>query len=282
MIRIAFRFDDPSPVSKRHVEERLFEQFMSRQIPLTCAVIPARMRAGHEIRFTRESAAPLRQAIETGLVDVALHGFLHRDGGLAPAGGRSEFAGVAPQRQREWISTGRVLLEETLQCRIAGFVPPWNSYDDTTLRVLEDMAFDYLSAEMSRPPRWSSTLRILPATCVLGELEATLSQAGRFEAFEPVIVVVMHHYDFERDPDDPPYRIFSQEELGAWLDRLRAMPGVEFHSLRDLSGLLGSGESRFWGRQLAFRDILPHRYKHLAPKSCLLTRWLPLRARVLT
>lgn len=79
MIRVVFRFDDPSPVSKRHVEERLFQEFFSRRIPLSCAVIPARLRAGEEVRFTPERSAHLREAATSGLLDVALHGYLHRD-----------------------------------------------------------------------------------------------------------------------------------------------------------------------------------------------------------
>lgn len=161
---MVFRFDDPSPVSKLHVEERLFQEFFSRRIPLSCAVIPARLRDGEEVRFTPERSAHLREAATSGLLDVALHGYLHRDSRQVPIGGRSEFAGV-PLRQRELASAGRELLQEAIQCKVIGFVPPWNSYNADTLRALEETSFGYLSAEMDRPPRFSNL--VCPIACNL-------------------------------------------------------------------------------------------------------------------
>ncbi len=210
MIRIAFRFDDPSPVSKRHVEERLFDIFFSRRIPLTCAVIPARMRGDEQIVFTRERAGLLREAVATGLLDVALHGFLHRNSGLAsPSGSLSEFSGVPARQQAEWIATGRALLEDVLDAPIEGFIPPWNSHDVNTVRAIEAQNFAYLSAGLDRPPPRSPSLRILPATCVLGYVENSIRRAKKFARQHPWIVVTIHHYDFDRDPDDPPVRVFD-------------------------------------------------------------------------
>lgn len=275
MIQIAFRFDDPSPVSKRHVEEHVFEAMLSHRIPLTCAVIPARLRESGAVTFTSETSSHLRHGIGTGLLEVALHGYLHREARPSPSGCPSEFAGVPVKQQKESIESGRALLEDKMQCPIAGFVPPWNSYDSGTVHILEEMGFAYLSADMQLPQRTSPLLRNMPLTCGLPGLEKAIAQARRFERFSPVIIVVMHHYDFERDSDDPQYDTLTYADFTALLERLQAVPQLRFTTLRVLADSLSAHAGRIWVLHRRLRNLLPYRYKHHIPDDCFLTRLLP-------
>lgn len=262
MIRVAFRFDDPSPVSKRHVEEQVFEQFFSRRIPITCGVIPARIRGGTEIRLSGENAGLLREAAATGLLDVALHGLFHRNAGRAPSDRKSEFEGLPLSEQGHLVNAGRSLLQEVLQISVSGFIPPWNTYDANTLKVLEERGFGYISADKDRPPYFPKKLRVLPATCVLGQLEETIEKARQHERHRPVIIVVMHHYDFDPDPDDPPYQVFSYKRLGEVLDELSISPEVTVESLDGLSASLTARESKLWEKQEMLKNVLPKRYMY--------------------
>jgi len=275
LLRVVFRFDDPSPVSKHVVEERVFEALRLRGIPLTCAVIPARLRGGLEIRFTPETACHLTRGLASGLLEVALHGRLHRDAGMGRNGRPSEFEGVPIDSQREWISTGRDLLEAVFQDRVHGFVPPWNGYDSATLQVLQELGFSYLSADLSVPKKMFGPLRILPLTCNLRRLDMAIIQARRFERFAPVIVVVMHHYDFDRDADDPPCKPYTYEEFNTLLDGLVGLPRIRFCTLKELSDSMSSAANRVWVRQEQLQNLLPYRFKRLLPEACFLTRVLP-------
>lgn len=212
--------------------------------------------------MTGENAGLLREAAATGFLDVALHGLFHRNGGHATSGRKSEFEGLPLSGQADLVDTGQSLLQELLQIPVSGFIPPWNSYDGNTLKVLEERGFAYISAEMARPPYFPKKLRVLPATCVLGQLEETLAKARQYQRQEPVIVVVMHHYDFDPDPDDPPYETFSYKRLGEMLDELIRLPDVAVESLDGLANSLTVGASRLWGRQEILRSILPKRHAY--------------------
>lgn len=272
MIRVAFRFDDPSPVSKRHVEDQVFQQFFSRQLPITCGIIPTRIRGDREIRLSSKNAGLLRDAASSGLLDVAQHGFHHMNRGKAPSGNKSEFEGLSLSEQRHLVESGRGLLEDVLQSPVSGFIPPWNSFDANTLKVLEAQEIPYISADMAPPPHFPEKLRVLPATCVLGQLEKNLARAQAFKRQEPVIVVVMHHYDFDPDPDDPPYEVFDYERLGRILDKLSEASDVVVESLNELAGVLTARAAGFWGKQVALREILPERYRYKMNLGFMLTK----------
>lgn len=98
-IRLAFRFDDPSPVSKRAVEEKVLFELQKRRVPATFAVVPFRHTSDAKISFTRNQAAHFMGGIDDGTVEIAQHGFTHRDAGYSNDGARSEFFGVPPDEQ---------------------------------------------------------------------------------------------------------------------------------------------------------------------------------------
>ena len=275
MIRIIFRFDDPSPVSKIHVEELIFEELFTRKIPLTCAVIPARIRGETRIIFTRERANHIVNWHKEGFMDIALHGYLHREARAIPEGRPSEFLGVPIQKQKSSIEAGRALLEDALQIHPTGFVPPWNRFDAATIDVLEELGFSYLSAGFSLPPRFSRNLHILPLTSRLSNIDNTIAQARRFEIFSPLVIIVMHHYDFDRDPDDPPTQIFSRQDFSELLDRLMSVPGIRFEKMDELSRSISLRSSSLWGHYLRILNRTPHSLRCHLPDTFMPTRALP-------
>jgi peptidoglycan/xylan/chitin deacetylase (PgdA/CDA1 family) len=274
LIRLAFRFDDPSPVSKHGVEERVLEQFVERRLPATLGVIPLRGEPGAEVGFSRETASHLLAASDSGLIEIALHGYAHRDTGLC-RNERSELAGLAPDRQREVIAQAKGALESALGRDISGFVPPWNSYDAGTLAAVRANGLSYLSADRRAPP--STGVPVLPATCNLRQLRDAVSEARGFDPMDPIIVVLLHHYDFERDEDDPPGPVLSYQELGDLLDWLLDLRDLECRTLQQIVDELPPRPLR-WPRHLRWRSRLPYRLQRWVPQSCLLTKpYRPLR-----
>lgn len=268
-IRLAFRFDDPSPVSKRHVELNVMEELRKRQLPITFAVIPYRIRSGTEFRFTEERASHLLDGISSGLVEVALHGCFHRNSDYSTEGNLSEFYGVPHDRQDWLIHHGKMELERVFGPVVSGFVPPWNSYDAQTMRAVSAHGMSYISASNREPP--GKGLPILPGTTQLSNVKKSISEARRFSYLDPIIIVVLHHYNFDRDDDDPPAAVYSYNEFGGVLDWITKQHDIQVLRLRDLADSIVS-ETLRWPIHNRIRNMLPWRLRHWLPERCFVTR----------
>jgi len=86
---------------------------------------------------------------------IGLHGYRHvcesAAGGLIPLHARTEFAGVAEERQREWIRAGLTVLRgHGLEARV--WVAPRHGFDAATLKVLKGEGIEALSDGFAREP----------------------------------------------------------------------------------------------------------------------------------
>ncbi|MDP2832089.1 MAG: DUF2334 domain-containing protein [Pseudomonadota bacterium] len=268
MIRLAFRLDDPSITSNQEIEAHILEALARHGLRATFAVIPFRVTADGRKPLTRDRAQAMRAGIAQGVLDVALHGYQHRN--ARTSGHPSEFAEVAAARQHEMIGAGKALLESLFEQPIGGFVPPWNSYDAVTLDVLARQGFSHLSANLEHPPMRPTRLRLLPLTCSLSDLEAAVTEARRFARLAPVITVVMHHYDFPGGGDTPVFR--SHGEFDALLAWVAGQADVRVQTLSELAGELTPAASRRGFGQRRLRERLPWRFRHWLPDLCAATR----------
>jgi len=272
VIRLAFRLDDPSAISNQEIEARILESLARHGLRATFAVIPFRSEAEATLPLTRERARAMREAVAQGVLDIALHGHSHRN---ARADGHpSEFAGVPAAHQRELISAGRTFLEAVFERPIRGFVPPWNSYDAATLDALEETGFSHISSNMDHAPMRPTHLRTLPKTCRLPTLKAAIEEARRFARLEPVVTVIMHHYDFPGGGDKPLFA--SHDEFDYLLAWVAAQADIHVKTLSELAGELTPAASQRGFRHLRLRDHLPWRYRHWLPDLCAATRPLLL------
>lgn len=272
MIRLAFRLDDPSATSNQEIEARILESLARHGLCATFAAIPFRGTREAPLPMTRERARAMREAVAHGVLDVALHGYSHRD--RNSGGHPSEFAGVPVARQLELIAAGKALLESVFEQPIRGFVPPWNSFDGATLAVLEEMGFSYLSSNMGHAPMRPTRLRMLPLTCHLPEIKDAIAEARRFARLQPVIVVVMHHYDFPGG-DNPVFH--RHDEFDSLLALVAAQGDVCVKTLSELAVELTPAASQCGFRHNRLRDRLPWRFRGWLPSLCAATRplWLP-------
>jgi len=98
-------------------------------------------------------------------------------------------------------------------------VPPWNAYDQATLRVLKQMGFRYISAAWEQSTHDAGFISI-PRTCNIWELKGTMLRARKFQAQRPVVVAVMHHFDFkETNPSTGRFTLNELDDLFAWLQQ---------------------------------------------------------------
>lgn len=270
MIRLSLRFDDPSATSDRALEEGIFAAAQTAGIPITVAVIPFRRQESGLIPLTQERAAHLIDAQRAGVIEVAQHGYCHVSarGEKLP---HSEFMGVDAACQTERICAGKMLLEAVFDKPIIGFIPPWNTFDTATTHALEKLMFRYLSAGWELDAGCSSGLSYLPRTCQMTALPETIYSLEVFASLDPVVIAVMHHYDFleSGNPKAP-------TDLNRFRALLKTLARDERVQITSLSAISETPSAR-----LAYRlrqnacARLPWQIRSRLPKNALLTQsWL--------
>jgi peptidoglycan/xylan/chitin deacetylase (PgdA/CDA1 family) len=231
MIRVALRFDDPSATSDHALEAAIFQKLERHGVPITVAAIPYRQRNGDYVALSADHAGHLLQARRAGVIEIALHGYSHEERGGSARGAPSEFAGVPAAEQRRLIEAGRAVLKDAFGCNIAGFVPPFNTCDAMTVAALHDLGFTYLSAGLDAPR--DPKLAWLPRSCQMVDIQAAVVAARRDAWLGPVVIGVMHHYDFH-ESGSPQARI----DLAGFAERLAwiaAQPDIEVLTLDGLA-----------------------------------------------
>lgn len=229
MISITIRFDDPGSLSDHGLEKRILNLLSRHKASATVAVIPACETEKGRVTLDTATAAHLIAAQKAGLIEIALHGYNHAAHGKDIAFGQhSEFASLPMAEQRAMIENGKCILEGVFQVPILGFIPPWNTYDQYTLKALAEVGFSYISAGWEYGEHHPSIIS-LPRTCDISELQRSVVLAQNFVSCNPHIIAVMHHYDFkEADAATGKFTLDEFERLLIWL---KNQPKVQFKTL---------------------------------------------------
>jgi peptidoglycan/xylan/chitin deacetylase (PgdA/CDA1 family) len=201
-VTIVFRYDDYSSRSATDLEEQIIEAFKQCQACCTFSIIPF-VKAVNYLDINPQAVLPLtttkaemaRKAMAAGAVDAAQHGYSHQRQGYT-RGWYTGYEGLDYDSQMNKIKNGKVFLEKILDTKITTFVPPYNSYDANTLKVLEQLNFQCLSASLRGQTVPSSSLKILPETCTLAQLRDVIHYARKNADYHPIICVMIHQYDF--------------------------------------------------------------------------------------
>jgi peptidoglycan/xylan/chitin deacetylase (PgdA/CDA1 family) len=205
-VSVVFRFDDVSARSSTDLEGRLIRAFEDNRMSVTFAVVPY-IIAGSQHDASPQDTVPLdsakatllRGAIRRGVLEVALHGYSHQARRSYPP--YTEFSGLDSAIQSERIARARTFLESMVGTRVSTFVPPWDDYDMSTVRVVRELGFRVLSANVEGVADDSSALRFLPVTTSLHQLQRAVDFARQAPDSQPVVVVLFHPFDFtEVDP----------------------------------------------------------------------------------
>lgn len=234
-INIIFRFDDYSEISNTNLENKILSIFKDNEaiitfgvVPFICDGIKEKTYKQNTISLSNKKLNILNKGIKTGTIDVALHGNTHQTNNLLL---RSEFSGLSFQKQFEKIESGQKFLNNNLNIKINTFIPPWNRYDLTTLKVLEKLNFKTISAGTKCPYHDDSKLHFIPSTCSLKSLEKALFNAKRSFFKEQTIIVVMHENDFkEVDKEQGVLNINSLDEK---LKLLKSNKNIQILSISD-------------------------------------------------
>jgi hypothetical protein len=142
------------------------------------------------------------------------------------------------------LSAGKATLESLYHVSVTTFIPPWNSYDENTLRALDELGFKVVSSSgqtygITASGRFQR-LRFLPYTCMPGHLREAVQFARISSDPDPIIVVLLHPSNFVEY--DHVRGRFSCQTFGELFSWLAAQPDVATQTLggaakmdRDLS-----------------------------------------------
>ena len=260
--------------SSLFLERNLVEAFRGCSIPFTIGVTPFITSGDVDdaspcpaIPLTFEKIELLKQAVETLDVEIALHGISHQTIRPDANGGCTEFGGLTLCAQRERIDRGRQYLETTLRVPVTTLIPPWNSYDENTLRAAFASGMTTISGDTDGVAPAGSPLRFVPVTCTLAGLKSAIRWARMSFDPAPVIIVLFHPYDFARATKPRPMTIDQLLNLLRWV---RGQADVSTATIAGL-GLRGA-------------DVTPERLdRYRAARGSLISRLIPghaIRSRV--
>lgn len=255
-LRVLLRYDDYSRFSNSKFEQRLFDTVGRLGGTLVVGVIPFPGKSYPDgknpfsdlkAELGEEKVALLKKYVGERVVDIALHGYSHRNN-FQNGHGSSEFAGLPATQQRQLLKIGKAALEASLGMPIHIFVPPFNAYDLNTISALETVGFKLMSAGGGGPSPHEVKMKFLPGTTYPDKLRRAVITAHINGITDGLIVVTMHSYDFvESGQMLPNFRQNSnQVDLRAlhrdieWIQKRQGVSIVSFkellYSSEDLSG----------------------------------------------
>ncbi len=277
MIRVCLRFDDPSLTSNHAIEKLLIAELEQRRLSATFAVVPFHEGPEGRIALDRTTAAHLLEAQRKGVIEIAQHGYSHKPSPYHPPGRPSEFIGYSLTVQETMIEEGRQHLSELFETIIDGFVPPWNSGDEATMAALKALGFRYSSSATPSFPGYHGPICRIPRTCHLDTAERALEEARMFKYLAPIVVIVLHHYDFT-DADG-----HGLARLRAVLDRIVADPLCRVVTLHEAAIASTARYSILAIEHILNRDKAHWRLQRFYPQYCLVQRplWRVLLRRML-
>lgn len=200
-VPIIFRYDDycaSDDPDRLLVDERILDIHSRYGVPIVLGVIPEQNPSGDyptaPLIEDEQRMTLLRTIMDQGLVEIALHGYTHEN--LVSEGRPSEFTGLPRDEQMKRIIQGKKSLEEWLDIEVDVFIPPFNTYDNTTLEILNQEGFRIISAGKSSAPEAVDLISI-PYWILLRSIDINLllKEAEKSESFHPIVFLI-HEYDF--------------------------------------------------------------------------------------
>lgn len=275
-VRILLRYDDYTRDSSVVVEHRLLAGLEQLGAPVLVGVVPfagvpypelSAALPSLQANLGPEKIALLRGLSARANAEIALHGFNHRTN-FTVNRQPSEFAGLGLDRQRQLLVLGRAALEQAFGSSIRVFIPPYNTFDDSTLRAMEQTGLTVLSAGLT-PPIGGLSLTYVPGTVFPQQMRRAIEAALQLNSGARLIVVVMHPYDFvESDASMPAFRdLRGQIGVNALLNDIRwakSQPSVKFVSVSselaergDLSAMRVVSNAQLRGSFVRSHVLLP-------------------------
>lgn len=248
-VYLVIRYDDfgaaysTSCAARFEVEQMLQREMAARGWPWVCAVTPRQSVSPLDVHERRTVSlcddelrvSLLRRAASEGLCEPAAHGLTHHTWKQLPVYG-TEFAGLAADKQYDILRTAKDEVEELAGKRVSVLVPPWNSYDEATVRAAAKAGFQILSAGIPSCCLDRSALGFVPCTIDVRGLKQLFAEGKRLPEGS-VVVMLFHAFDFVSV--DGRNGHLQVNEFGPLLDRVVDRLGMEVVPLPHIPDIVG-------------------------------------------
>lgn len=265
---VIFRYDDFGPKSDMLFNNELFYIFSRLNIPLTIGVIPFinNNDQNSSNRFisdelSSEKLELLARYIRLNSFEIALHGVSHIINS-SPGDEISEFKGIKMEDQYKMISSGKEYLENKLGTKINTFIPPWNSYDSETVKVLEKLNIRTISAGSNRILCPSTKLNFLPRTCTIPAIKKAVDIASQIHGEDSVIVVIFHSYDFKGINNT-----ISNKKLSEFVNTLTWLSEQENITFKTIDQVIADGGDYGFDRNRRYIEFYNSTYVKYLPNK---------------
>lgn len=267
MIKIAFRFDDPSLTSDHSLEKRIIDICKRYAVKINFAVIPYKNINDELQVLTAQKAEHLINGEKNNWIEISQHGYAHinhNQNGIP-----SEFSEESCEKQYNKITQGRLIIDQLFVNQRRGFVPPWNTFNNATSCAISDSEFLFFSAGWEIPASTGFSVPLLPRTCQFTSLTDCLKQTKPFSSLNPIIIAVIHHYDFIES--NKKKGKLSLNEFEDCIKNLCTQEDIQLSSLNDIAKELSISHS--------INAVLLHsrisnfhwRFKTYTPNNCLIS-----------
>jgi peptidoglycan/xylan/chitin deacetylase (PgdA/CDA1 family) len=141
---VIFRNDDVQPYYRTEAMRAVDRVFIETGVPVTAGVIAAPSKLPIDAETPACEYWRERRATYPHIFEYALHGYRHANRTGFYSG--SEFGNVSRDVQARMIERGRRLLTDCLGTKPTVFIPPFETYDANTSRVLAAQGFVAVSS----------------------------------------------------------------------------------------------------------------------------------------
>lgn len=252
-IKIVFRYDDYQMIPST-INDSVLNIFRRNNIPLCLGIIPYDTNNKVIYQIDNEKLNDLRLSIEKGEIEIALHGYNHLNHLVIPHFRRvsySEFATINPEIQYEKIAKGKRTLDSLFEINTNIFIPPFNTYDRNTLKVLVDLNFEIISGSMAGPYS-NNKIKYIPATYEdFSELHRIINNNSNTQF---TLIIYFHPYSFTEFTSLYSKKISELidvrklEELLNWLKK----QDVGFYTFTDLAMTEDYNQTLFQANSLKY------------------------------
>jgi peptidoglycan/xylan/chitin deacetylase (PgdA/CDA1 family) len=239
-LKVVLRYDDYSAGSRTETERALFRLTHELGIGVLVGVIPFSAAAepttevpaaAPDLFLPPEKLALLKEYAALNAIEIGIHGFVHADNRGATAA--SEFAGLPVERQYRLLRTAKAAMESAARSNVRLFIPPFNTYDENTLRALDQAGYRLLSAGAGGPVLEQGALTYLPGGPYPQRLKDAIATALARGHTDALVVSTLHPYDIVGSVGSlPEFRRgaaqLSLDELQRSLTDLKGLDGVRF------------------------------------------------------
>mgnify|MGYP001093087276 CR=1 FL=1 len=270
--------------ARLQVEQMLAREMAARRWPWLGAITPLQSVHPHNadetgrvpLRNDPDRMALLREVVDDGCFEPAVHGLNHHTWKQLPRFG-TEFAGLPQDKQYHILREAKDQVEQLVGRATPVFVPPWNSFDQATVRAAGQAGFEMISAGLLEPVANPTDIAMVPATIEAVHLQQMLD-AQQTVPPGSVMVLLVHAPDFR--VADPHAGYLGLHEFVPLIDRAIEEFDLEVVPIRQIPSRASPGLGHrvqravhLFDRREALYDLpLLGRYaqKKLLPYACVL------------